>query len=319
MTFRNILNQNKAKKILSGQLRSGRIAHAYLFLGRDGVGRKKTAIELAKSLNCSSNADRKTELSEGCDHCASCQKIERFNHPDVRLIDFAWQARLENKDVEKQKTIKIDTIRAVQRDVNLKPIEGRWKIYIIDPAEKITLDAANCLLKTLEEPPEWTVIVLLATSRENLPLTVLSRTQIVNFNPLGEDEVAGYLIRTSGAGDSRSREIAKACEGSLSAALAMTDEDDTVITNLLKKLRNGNTDHADILRLSQQLSKDAKEVTNGLLYHIKNDFRDEPRNDPATAEAIIESRRLLERNVNPQMVLDVLFMKINDSSAPRDK
>ncbi len=311
MFFNDIINQQKAKTILSGQLGSGRIAHAYLFLGQDGIGRKKTALELARTLNCAKNTVAK-KFEEACGHCVSCKKIEHFNHPDVTVIDLAYQARLENKEVEKQKTLKIDTIRAMQKDISFKPSEGRWKVYVVEPAEKITLDAANCLLKTLEEPPAWTVIVLLAKHKENLPATIVSRTQMINFAPLSEREVAGYLVSNHGASASQAGEIAAKCEGSLSSAITMLEDNENLSPALWQKLRSGSLSSADMLFTSQQFSKNAQELLDGLINEAKNDFRAGAVNSGYAVEEISNSRKLLEQNVNPQMVLDVLLLKMNE-------
>ena len=311
MSFNDIINQEKAKSILRGQLASGRVAHAYLFLGQDGIGRKRTALELAKALNCAKNLSGK-KIEEACGHCVSCIKIAGSNHPDVTLVNFAYQARLENKEVEKQKSLKIDTIRAMQKDVNFKPSEGRWKVYIVEPAEKITIEAANSLLKTLEEPPAWTVIILLAKHRENLPATVVSRTQVIYFAPLSEREVERYLISSRSTAPARAAEIALACEGSLSAALSMLEENDNPAPALWKKMKSGSLNTADTLFASQQLSKNAGELLDGLINEAKNDFRGGNRHVGSVVEEIAGSMKLLEQNVNPQMILDVLLLKLND-------
>ncbi|MHB9155150.1 MAG: DNA polymerase III subunit delta' [Endomicrobiales bacterium] len=310
MSFKDIHHQQKVKEIIAGQLRSGRIPHAYLFLGQDGVGRRKTALELAKALNCQKNEGQKV-IADPCDHCISCQKIAHGNHPDVQVINFAWQANLEGKELEKQKALKIDTIRALQHDVNLRPTEGRWKVYLIEPAEKITLDAANCLLKTLEEPPASTVIILLAKHRENLPATVVSRTQTVFFRPLPEKEVAQFVREQYGLTEQRSREIAQLSEGSLSAAGELAGEGEGAAASLWKQLREGGFSTAELLSLSQQHAKSAPELTAELLAEAKNDFRADPARFGPAVEALVASRGLLERNVNPQMVLDVLFLKLD--------
>ena len=305
MSFRNIIDQDNVKHIIAGQIRSGRIPHAYLFLGPDGVGRKKTALEFAKALNCQSPGD-----AGPCDHCLSCQKVEHGSHPDVQLVDFSYQARLENKDIEKQKTLKIDTIRALQHEVSLKPTEGKWKVFIIEPAEKITLDAANCLLKTLEEPPQWTVLILLARHRENLPSTIVSRTQILRFKPLPEKEIAAFLSARHGIGPARASEIASLSEGSLSAALNLLREKDSAGESLWAKIRSCSLSASELLSEGQQNARNAAEFLDELLAEAKNDFRIAPLLNRRAVESIIHSKSCLERNANPQMVLDVLLLKL---------
>ena len=236
MAFNDIIGQEKAKKILEGQLKSGRIAHAYLLLGQDGIGRKKTAVEFAKTLNCVKNISAK-RFEPACGRCVSCKKIESLNHPDVTLVDFKYQANIENKEVEKQRALKIDTIRAMQKEVSFKPSEGRWKIFIVEPAEKITLDAANCLLKTLEEPPAWTVIMLLAKHRENLPSTVVSRTQVIYFSPLPEKDIAEYLVSRHSIQRAEAEKTAHLCDGSISNALNLLENKDNTASSLWRKLQ----------------------------------------------------------------------------------
>lgn len=304
MSFKNILNQEKAQEILLGQLKSKRLPHAFLFLGPDGVGRRMTALELAKALNCHEH-----EGNDPCDHCLACQKIDKGIHPDVQLIDFAWQAKLENKDADKQKIIKINTIRALQHEISLKPVEGKWKIFIIEPAEKITLDAANCLLKTLEEPPAWTILILLAKHRENLPATVVSRTQIVTFRPLPERTVVTYLTSRLGCTPQRAAEVAHLSEGSLSVAIELAREKAVLAGSPWQEIKEG-LPVDELLDLSQQHAKNAAEFLDELLAEAKIDFRHYPARYRATVEDIIASQKLLEKNANAQMVLDVLFLKL---------
>ncbi len=317
MSFSDIINQQKAKEIILGQLKSGRVPHGYLFLGPDGVGRRKTALELAKALNCHSADPATGAISEACGHCVSCQKIAAGIHPDVQTIDFSWQARLENKDVDKQKALKIDTIRALQRDVNMKPNEGKWKVYIIEPAEKITLEAANCLLKTLEEPPTWTVLILLARNKENLPLTIVSRTQMVRFCPLSENEVARFLETKASATHQQALDTARASEGSLSYALALLGDRTASLDELWPRLVTHRMPAAELLGYSQRYAKSASDVITELLARIKNEFRSDPEGYRQLLEAVLAAQSHLGKNANAQMVLDTLFLKLNTSDNRR--
>jgi DNA polymerase III subunit delta' len=262
MSFDDIIGQHKAKNIISGQLKSSRVSHAYLFLGPEGTGRKKLAFELAKALNCKNNAGK---AFDSCGACVSCSKINNGLHPDVQLIDFAWQARFEDKDPEKQKAIKIDTIRALQKEVNLKPTEGRWKVFVIEPAEKITLDAANCLLKTLEEPPQWTVIILLALHKDNLPATVVSRAQIIPFGPLSQEAVAGYISSKQLMTQEQADIIARMSEGSLSEALSFADKKAGEVNTVWENIKNRKMSTVEALSYSQEYAKEAEDFIDELL------------------------------------------------------
>lgn len=303
--FENIIGQQKAKDIISGQLKSAKVPHAYLFLGQEGIGRKLVALELAKALNC--------VTSNACGHCPACMKIDRGIHPDVQLVDFAWQATFENKDVEKQKSIKINTIREIQRQVSFKPSEGKWKIFIIEPAEKITIDAANCLLKTLEEPPKWTLIILLARNRENLPATVVSRTQIIPFAPLKEADITEYLTKIHSVELSKAKKTASRAEGSLSNALELIEEDLGTLESLWDDIKKNALVDAELLAVSQQSSKNAAEFTQELLTLAKTDFKKEPVKFRDSIAEILASKKLLERNINAQMVLDNLLLNLKHS------
>ncbi|OGS19022.1 MAG: hypothetical protein A2219_02470 [Elusimicrobia bacterium RIFOXYA2_FULL_50_26] len=310
MSFKDILHQQKAVDIITGQLISGHVPHAYLFLGPDGVGRKKMALELAKSLNCRANDGKPAGAAGGCDHCISCNKINRSLHPDVQLIDFQWQARLENKDIEKQKTIKIDTIRALQHEISLKPSEGAWKIFIIDPAEKITTEAANCLLKTLEEPPRWTIIILLAKHKENLPSTIVSRTQTIVFCPLDSGIIERYLVANAAVDSARAHGIAAIAEGSLSQALALAAGRDADSEELWKELIAAAASLRKLLSISQAQAKNAPDFLDGLMLQSSNCMRAGRLNMAPVLEELLSARKMLERNANPQILLDALMIKL---------
>jgi len=307
MSLKNIFDQEQALNIIRGQLKSRRVAHAYLFLGPDGVGRRTTALELAKALNC-----HELEYSDPCDHCLSCRKIDKGIHPDVQTIDFAWQARIENKDIDKQKILKIDTIRALQHEISMKPTESRWKIFLIEPAEKITLDAANCLLKTLEEPPARTVLILLAKHRENLPATVVSRTQTIRFRPLTERTITTFLQSRLSLPAARAAEVARMAEGSLAEAFALVDADAKAAAShtLWQSLKERRIPAAELLDVSQKFARTGPEFVEEILAEAKNDFRRSPHPFKRAMEHILDARKLFEKNVNAQMILDTLLLAL---------
>ncbi|MFC1501412.1 ATP-binding protein [Elusimicrobiota bacterium] len=309
MGFKDIINQEKVKKVILGQINSKKIPHAYLFLGQDGVGRKKTALGLAKLLNCQTISGQKN--NESCEHCMPCSKINQGIHPDVKIINFTWQANLLDEDVEKQKSIKIKTIRALQHDVNLKPTESKWKIFIIESTETITLEAANSLLKTLEEPPEWTIIILLAKHKETLPSTIVSRTQILLFQPIPEKEISKYLVESKNLSESLAKSIASISEGSLSNALELIEDRSSIQESFWEDIKKSNMSSAEILAFSDTYAKNINEFLHELLAEAKNDFRKNPETYGNIIQQIIDSQKMLERNINPKFILDSLLLKIN--------
>jgi len=161
-----------------------------LMYGPEGVGKKTLALVTAKALNCAS-----ASASEPCGTCLSCRKIIAGNHPDVRVIDFAWQAAERKEPLEKQQSLRIETIQAERHRLLQSAVEGQWKVSIIDDAHRLTADAANVLLKILEEPPARTAIFLLTPFRDRLFATILSRCQPVRFRSLTDNEMMTVLNR----------------------------------------------------------------------------------------------------------------------------
>jgi DNA polymerase III subunit delta' len=176
MAFADVVGHQRPLQIIRRVIETGRVHHAYLFTGMEGIGKRLVALNMAKALNCAGQA------GEACDRCRPCQLIAKGIHPDVILIDPTGES------------IKIEQIRELERSIAFKPYEARWRVILIDGAEQLTRDAANALLKTLEEPPPWTVIVLSAVTTETLPATVLSRCQRIRFNPLSHEEVKKVLL-----------------------------------------------------------------------------------------------------------------------------
>lgn len=176
MAFRDVVGHQRPLQILRKEIETGRVYHAYLFTGMEGIGKRLVAVNMAKVLNCSD------QEGDACDHCSSCQRMDKGIHPDLIQITPAGEA------------IKIGQIRELQRAIAFKPYEARWRVIIVDGAERMTREAANAFLKTLEEPPPWTTIILVATTGEGLPPTVLSRCHRISFNPLSHEEVHKVLV-----------------------------------------------------------------------------------------------------------------------------
>lgn len=208
MSFGDIIGQEAAIKILREQLAVERINHAYLFTGKDGVGKKSLARQFARALMCSEK-----EL-DSCDNCVDCRRIDHFNHPDVRIIEIEAGSN----------QIKIDQIRELQKEIAYKPYEGGWKVYIIDQADRMTSQAANSVLKTLEEPPGYVVIILLAEDISRLLTTVISRCQQIKLQSISREMIKEYLIDQD-IEQEKAKLISMLAEGSLGQALNLTNKD----------------------------------------------------------------------------------------------
>lgn len=174
MAFTRIQGQNMAKQIISKAIKNDSVAHAYLFYGPESIGKKLTAIEFAKALNCITSVS-----GDSCDTCPSCRKIEQRIHPDFFLLE-----PTKTTATAKEGAIRIDEIRELQKKLGLQPYEGKKKVAVIDSAESMNLQAGNSFLKTLEEPTPSTVLILIASNLHQLLPTVISRCQRVQFTPL---------------------------------------------------------------------------------------------------------------------------------------
>lgn len=165
--LKDIIGQPKALRILSGTLRKNRVPSSVLMLGEKGTGKRLAAINYAKAINCSDLFHH-----DSCDKCISCKKTDSRAHPDVYIIE------PENDE------IRIDVVRKLEETLSLKPFEGRKKVVVIDDSDKMNANAANAFLKTLEEPPDNSIIILLSSNEDGMPDTIKSRCVKINFYPL---------------------------------------------------------------------------------------------------------------------------------------
>lgn len=179
MSFKRIVSQERVIKLLKGTINKGRIPGAFIFSGDPLIGKTTTAIEYAKALNC-----QLLEDNDSCDSCPSCKKIDRGIHPDFKIIK-------AEKD-----TITVENIRELEEFVSLSPLEGKYKVVIVKNAEKLNQYAANAMLKTLEEPPPSTLIILTCENVDILPEALVSRAFKVHFTPLSREAVE-KLIESS--------------------------------------------------------------------------------------------------------------------------
>lgn len=172
MPFSDILGQKRALNILKGILSTGRLATTYLFNGEKGVGKFTTAIEFARTLNCESPV-----LSDACGTCTPCLKIGSNNHPDILIV------------VPDNTMIRIEQVREIEGFIALKPYEGKKKVVIVDDADMMNTNAENAFLKTLEEPPEDSIIILVSSRSDVLSDTIRSRCLTIRFSPLSVSDL----------------------------------------------------------------------------------------------------------------------------------
>ena len=315
--FEKIIAQDKAKKILSEQIKNNKIPHAYIFMGEEGTGKMLTAIEFAKILNCTINDYTNTDAGP-CNHCLSCEHIDKGTFPDLHIINFEKQDEIAEKESEKGKTkLGIKLIRYMQEKVYIKATDGKWKFFIIEPAEKMTIEAFNCLLKTLEEPPDNTIIILIAKHKETIPVTILSRSQTVFFQPLHNEEISKYLQNKHFLSKDNADKIAEISDGSIEKAERLMLNTQNEYSTLWSELTNKKLALADILTKSKAVAKDrdrALEAVSIISETATKIFRQNPRKYANIIEKLSESKRFLEQNANPTNVLDNLFLYINSKT-----
>jgi len=216
--FRDIYGQKEIIAHLQNVLRTGRISHAYIISGERGSEKEELARVFATALQCT---DRQEEngLIEACGHCRSCIHAEAMDQPDIITIH-----HIPEKN-DKSTTLGVKDIRRMRDDVMIKPYSSNWKVYILPDAEKMTVQAQNALLKTLEEPPAYAVIILLCSGTGNFLPTVLSRCILLKMEPV-PDPVLEKMLKEQGTSDERALLCARLSHGNPGRAqeLAQSDE-----------------------------------------------------------------------------------------------
>jgi len=206
------VGQEKALSLLRRSVETGSLGHAYLIIGPPHVGKMTLALDLARALNCEA-AERP------CGECNSCRKIASRNHPDVQIIGLSQDGNSEAK------LISIEQVREVQHSASLPPYEGKYKVFIIESAELLSSEAANCFLKTLEEPVAHVVFVLLTPGDRLLPETVVSRCQKLELPPLAAGEVEEALHSRWQVERRQARLVARLSHGCLGWAVTAASDD----------------------------------------------------------------------------------------------
>ena len=259
MSFANIYGHHQQITMLQKAMARKRVGHSYIFSGINGIGKKVVALAFACALNC----DEPDAAGDACGKCASCLKISRGSHPDIHLLASDTQF------------IRIDAIRHIQQQMTFRPLEGKKRVFIIDDADKMNEQAANALLKTLEEPSAGNIIILVSSRPNWMPLTILSRCRQVRFHPLPAETVARWLVEQGKTDPARAHLLASLSCGSISQALELDAEEMTAFRADLGRLLSGASarEPMSLLTLSAFLGQDKKEIRQGLKI-VNTYFRD---------------------------------------------
>jgi DNA polymerase-3 subunit delta' len=224
MSWQHIRGHDSLIEAFDQAVRRGRLAHAYLFVGPAGVGKRLFAGELAKALLCeggsgggdegaTKNKESNRHRLEACDSCTACKLVDAGTHPDLQIA-----GRPPDKT-----EVPIAVMRELARSLDLKPARGQGRIVIIDDADDLNEESANCFLKTLEEPPPGAVLILIGTNADRQLPTILSRCQVIPFRPLPGPIVAELLTKQGTEDQALIQRLAHLSGGSLGKAMALAD------------------------------------------------------------------------------------------------
>jgi len=290
--FENIIGNDKIKHELINSVKNNKTSHSYLFVGIEGIGKKMIATELAKMLLCLNE-------EKYCNKCKSCIEFDGENNPDFMCIK------------PDGNSIKIEQIRYLQKKIQEKPIISNNKVYIIDDADTMTVEAQNCLLKTLEEPPEYATIILIGTNENAFLTTIKSRCMIIQFNKIENNKVRDYLEKNYNI-NNLSENMLETFQGSIGKAISLKDKQEQyvqierIIDNLDKK------DIIDILQMSEIIYKTKDEIFEILDYININLLKRAKMNYRYTncINIVENTRKRLTQNGNYDMCIDYMLFNI---------
>jgi len=295
MSWAEILGQETATRVLRAHLAAGTTANAYLFAGPEGVGKRRLALELAKALNCVAPAGR----VEGCDVCVTCQQIVRGVHPDVHHVAPSGSSN----------QIRIDDVRQVLERIALRPYSARVQIVMLENAERLTEEAANSLLKSLEEPTAFTGFLLMTDQLPQCLPTIVSRCQVIRCQPLPRETVQRILLDRHGCDPHTADMTARLSQGSVSRAMELANRW-TAYEHLLNRLADPETS-AWLKTPLPESREDVTRLLDGMMVRLR-DGAAEAAGDAArhadvdrwvqTAFDLIALRESLEQFVSPRLV-----------------
>ncbi len=290
--FENAIGNDIIKKMLINAVKQNTVSNSYLFVGIEGIGKKLIASEFAKMLLC-------TSKEKYCDNCKSCIEFNTNNNPDFLIIE------------PDGNSIKIEQIRYLQKKIQEKPIISEKKVYIINDANLMTVEAQNCLLKTLEEPPEYATIILIGNNENSFLQTIKSRCIIIHFKALENEEIKRFLVEKYSL-QNISDSIIDTYQGSIGKAILLKDKQDEyekiqdIIDNLEKK------DLIDVVKLAEPLYK-AKEDVFEILDYMNIILLKKAKKQYKYTNCIniVENTKIrIQKNANYDMCIDNMLLSM---------
>jgi DNA polymerase-3 subunit delta' len=337
------IGQDRALALLQRSLEVGSVSHAYMFIGPAHSGKMTLAMDLARALNCEGE-------KKPCGQCEPCRKVTDLKHADVQVVGVAAE---DPSTESKSKTeISIEQIRQIQHTASLPPFEGRYRVYIIENAELLSVEAANALLKTLEEPESKIVFIVLVTDSSALLETVVSRCQPVEFVPVSSEKIKESLINNWGVDPEKASLLTQLSGGRIGWAVSaaqdekMIEQRSEIVSDMLDIIdADIETRFALSTQLAGKFGSDRSYVFERLdiLLGIWRDMlmvKTESRENITNIDRIDELTRMVERrtlsgirsfirniqkanvelrqNANPRLVLEVLMINIPDASKGKE-
>ena len=326
--FHDIVGHDTIKEHFQKAIEAHKVSHAYILAGEAGMGRKSLAGAFAMTLLCEKG------LSEPCMECHACKQVMSGNHPDLIYVTH-----------EKPASIGVDDIREQINDtIMVRPYSSYYKIYIVDEAEKMTVQAQNAILKTIEEPPSYAVIILLTTNPDGFLPTILSRCVQLKLKPLRDSVIRDYLIGTMNVPENEAELFAAFARGNLGKAIKLVDSEgfremyETVlrilrqlpqmdITELLESIRQLKDSGADLyecLDLMQIWYRDGlmfKSTKDPNLLVFKDEFSAVSEMSRRIGydgfenilQAIEKARTRLMANVNMELAMELMFLAMKEN------
>lgn len=323
MNFSEIIGHKNIVDSLTKSLNNEDIAHAYIFEGPSGIGKKTMAKIFSTAILCKSD-------NKLCGTCQSCLLLNTNSHPDLKVVT-------------PDPSISVDEIRNIVRDINVRPYYGGRKVYIIEDADRMTIQAQNSLLKTLEEPPEYGVIILTTQSIDMLLPTIISRGIIKKFHRNSTDEIEQYIIKKYSEHKERAKVVSTLCDGVIGNVKQIIESDSFTkvrekTLQIIERISYGNKNEAfdsikfftenkddidlimhlmllwsrDILILKETGSEvliiniDAKDQLLRIAHSINSD------KVVRWVDAVIDTIQKLKSNANFQLTIEVMLLKLSE-------
>lgn len=326
--FAEVVGQDHIKEQLQGAIENGKVSHAYLICGENRSGKEFIAKIFAETLQCEEKG------VEPCETCHSCRQAETHNHPDIIFVTH-----------EKPNVIGVDDVRdGINNTVMIKPYSSPYKIYIVEEADKMTPQAQNALLKTIEEPPEYAVFILLCSSTEVMLPTILSRCVVLNMKPVKDSEMRDYLMKQLNVPDYRAEICIAFARGNVGRAKALASSEDfdkirkealSLLKNIydmemaevmeaLKRIKDYGFNIDDYLDIMGVWYRDvllfkATGDANGLIFKDEIQYIKKVADQSAyegieiILEALEKAKARLRANVNFDMTMELLLLTIKEN------